>query len=268
MDHVNVHLLYDLAVNLEEVKYQLITDEPFIVFGARYALHIVQLFLHGDFIPLDGANEVELRAAADQLRSSLEVLVNHCAFKERDAPVSQKVKDAVAFSMGNFKSRLELDAGRLSLYFVPQRLAYDTRTLLDDAVRAFIAPAILPDEAKADIMEAGRCLAFQLPTAVAFHMLRATEGVIRLYLWLLGGVIPEEPNWQKYIDAVGATGKAPRHTVARLHRLRDLERNQLMHVTTRPLLTIEEGAELFEYAKDAINAMSLHISRLFKEAQS
>jgi hypothetical protein len=50
--------------------------------------------------------------------------------------------------------------------------------------------------------------------------------------------------------------------VGRLHRLRDLERNQLMHVTLRPLLSRAEGLEVFEYAKDAINVMCMDMTRL------
>ena len=36
-----------------------------------------------------------------------------------------------------------------------------------------------PDIAKIDLAEAGRALAFELPTAAAFQLLRATEQVLR-----------------------------------------------------------------------------------------
>ena len=40
--------------------------------------------------------------------------------------------------------------------------------------------------AKSDLEEAGKCIAFELPTAAAFHLLRATESVLReFYLKLI-----------------------------------------------------------------------------------
>ena len=39
----------------------------------------------------------------------------------------------------------------------------------------------LPPIAQFDFGEAGKCIAFERPTAAAFHILRATEGVLRFY---------------------------------------------------------------------------------------
>lgn len=39
----------------------------------------------------------------------------------------------------------------------------------------------MPDIAQYDFMKAGKCVAYELPTAGAFHILRGTESTLRLY---------------------------------------------------------------------------------------
>ncbi len=59
----------------------------------------------------------------------------------------------------------------------------DVDKLLDD-VSALFSPRIfqlMPDIAQYDFMEAGKCIAYELPTAAAFHILRGTESTLRLY---------------------------------------------------------------------------------------
>jgi hypothetical protein len=276
MYHVNVYFLYSLAVTLYELQAALEQNRHLYAgYSASHRAGTLRLLLHGDFVPLDGADQADLKRTATQLLHVLSELAEYgdpsSGKMNQLAPERTRIPGALQHryvdALERFSSRLDHDSGRLSLYFVPQRLAYNTQTLLDNAERAFVCPHVLPDEAVADIKEAGRCLAYGLPTACAFHVLRAAEAVMRMYLWLLGGTLPDTSEWAPLIDAIGVTKKAPKHLVARLHRLRDLERNQLMHVTLRPLLTPSEGAEVFEYAKDAINAMTLHIDRMMTEVR-
>lgn len=57
-----------------------------------------------------------------------------------------------------------------------QKLLYDVPSLMGPGT--FIA---LPDIAKRDLMEAGRCIAFERSTAAAFHLLRGTESMLRRF---------------------------------------------------------------------------------------
>ena len=78
--------------------------------------------------------------------------------------------------------RKTLDAeieGFEAFVVTPKRL--DIKKLLDD-IPSLLAPDIfelLPDIAKYDLTEAGKCIAFERPTAAAFHLLRGTEATIR-----------------------------------------------------------------------------------------
>ncbi len=59
----------------------------------------------------------------------------------------------------------------------------DTKKLLDDVASLF-APnmfSTLPDITQYDFTEAGKCIAFERPTAAAYHLLRGTEAVLRFF---------------------------------------------------------------------------------------
>jgi hypothetical protein len=62
-----------------------------------------------------------------------------------------------------------------------KRFAVDR--LLND-VASLMSPGIydaLPDVARYDFGEAGRCIAFEAPTAAAFHLMRGTEDVLKYF---------------------------------------------------------------------------------------
>ncbi len=59
----------------------------------------------------------------------------------------------------------------------------DVDKLLDD-IPALFSPRIfhlMPDMAQYDFKEAGKCIAYELSTAAAFHILRGTESTLRFY---------------------------------------------------------------------------------------
>jgi len=65
---------------------------------------------------------------------------------------------------------------------------FDIKRLLGDVASLF-APGVyrqLPEIARYDFSEAGKCIAFERPTAAAFHILRGTEAVLRhFYLTMI-----------------------------------------------------------------------------------
>jgi hypothetical protein len=67
--------------------------------------------------------------------------------------------------------------------FTPTPKRLDLTRLLSD-VSSLFAPDVfnaLPSGARYDFSEAGKCIAFERATAAAFHILRATEDVLRFY---------------------------------------------------------------------------------------
>jgi len=132
-----------------------------------------------------------------------------------------------------FEITLNADLAIANLYVTTRKGAYDTLTLAEEGLAAF--PAGLADkvpEAVSDAKQAARCLAFDLPTAAAFHMHRSHEAVIRAYCKAIVAdkkAIPEDKraqeHWIKAIESVSGTEKI----VAALRDIKDLHRNPVLH---------------------------------------
>jgi hypothetical protein len=154
--------------------------------------------------------------------------------------------------LDEFDTTLGVDLDALSLYYVPPRLAYATDKLIDEGLAIFpeSVHVALPKEARADIKEATRCLAFGLPTAVAFHILRAAESVMLAYFDVLSLTLPNERSWAAYIRALNTRQDLPDGLTSRLGDLRKYERNELMHPAK--FLKDDEAYDLFDYVKSAM----------------
>lgn len=126
---------------------------------------------------------------------------------------------------------LAVELGRAPIFFVTRTGAYDTRTLIAGASATYDDyDWNIPLATRMDTDEAGRCMAFSLPTAAGFHIARATETVIKLYMTTYGCAAPKESqrNWAHYVDALKTAG-APETICNQLHQLRILHRNPLSH---------------------------------------
>jgi hypothetical protein len=110
----------------------------------------------------------------------------------------------------------------------------------------------LQEPTKLDIRQAGRCLAFELPTAAGFHIMRATESILRDYYVAHVGKKPKTRNWGKYIADLKTSSANPK-TVAVLDQIRTLHRNPTIHPEV--VLSGSEAQTLFGIAQSAITAM-------------
>lgn len=115
----------------------------------------------------------------------------------------------------------------------------------------------LPLIAQKDLAEAGRAIAFDLPTAAAFHTLRATEAALRsFYLRTVKrGRIREPRMWAGMTNALRARNNPPPAVL--LNNLDSLRIN-FRNPTQHPEMTYEmdEVQDLFALAVDAINRMA------------
>lgn len=99
-----------------------------------------------------------------------------------DNTLTTKGASTLVQIMRDIRLTLEAELQGFDAYVVTPK-SLDTNKLLSD-VPALFAPDVfdvLPDLARYDFKEAARCIAFELPTAAAFHTLRGTEGVLRAY---------------------------------------------------------------------------------------
>lgn len=82
-----------------------------------------------------------------------------------------------------FETILAAECQVLDTYFISKKGVYSTADLVDHAHYHVPEPTRgkLPNQTKADFDQAGKCIAFDLATAGAFHLLRGTEAVLREY---------------------------------------------------------------------------------------
>jgi hypothetical protein len=105
---------------------------------------------------------------------------------------------------------------------------------------------------------AGKCLAFDLATACGFHSLRAVELMILRYLRAFDAKTDNLKTWFDYVKAVEEAeceGRKPSRKVAQmLDRMRDLDRNPLMH--PRDTLDVTQADMLFSLAAITVVEMA------------
>jgi hypothetical protein len=148
----------------------------------------------------------------------------------------------------------------------PQQIGiYDTPSLIERAEQ------ILPDSTRAkleksvvsEIREAGKCLAFGLSTASAFHMMRATEAVMHQYYVRVCTPSSDATltSWGAYIAELRKRlrpDKTDDEVTAMLQQVKDDHRNLIMHPEV--VLSAEDAFALFDLAKAVISVIAARLA--------
>lgn len=172
-------------------------------------------------------------------------------------PVSEAAK--------KFETVLAAECQVLDTYFVSKKGAYSTADLIEHAHTQVPKPIRdkLSDQVKADLDQAGKCIAFDLATAAAFHLLRGTEGVLREYYnCVVPGIkraVPKMRNWGAYIKLLKEHGAEQRVT-SLLDHLRESYRNPVLHPEEN--YTDARALVLFGVCVSALVMMVEEIERL------
>ncbi|NYF50099.1 hypothetical protein [Tunturiibacter gelidoferens] len=98
--------------------------------------------------------------------------------------------------------------------------------MLPDGIRSQLSK-----DAVDDFRQAGRCLAFNLGTAAAFHIARATEDVIRKYYTVVVGTVPpvKMRSWGVYHKNLSKCAKSNSKVLGWLDHIKDEYRNPVLH---------------------------------------
>jgi hypothetical protein len=109
----------------------------------------------------------------------------------------------------------------------------------------------LPELTRYDFTEAGKCIAFERPTAAAFHTLRGTEGMLRdFYLATVKRNRLKVLNWKPMLDQLAARSQPPPQPLLdHLDHIREHFRNPTQHPETT--YDIDEAQDLFSLCVDA-----------------
>jgi hypothetical protein len=153
---------------------------------------------------------------------------------EESDPVLDDKAEIVSEAALVFESVFKNDSPSMSIFSTEGKGIYRMDRLIDSADEHLPVAARkrLPKQARTDLVAAGRCLAFNIPTATAFHMWRALEVVFGAYYVSITGKTFEEAkvhrNWGEYIKAL-VEARADKKITDNLDHIRAEYRNPVMH---------------------------------------
>ncbi|MEV4335708.1 hypothetical protein [Streptomyces sp. NPDC049590] len=145
--------------------------------------------------------------------------------------------------------------------FVVTDKRYPVATLLDRP-SDLMAPGVydaLPVIAQHDFKEAGRCIAFELPTAAAFHLMRGTEDVLKYFYCKIVRQKRAALMWGPMVKSLRERKRnaPPSVLLNNLDNLRVEFRNPTQH--PEKVYDIHEVQDLLSLSIDVVNRMMKHL---------
>ncbi|CAO4195738.1 hypothetical protein [Methylorubrum extorquens] len=173
-----------------------------------------------------------------------------------DEPVASFQLYSVKRTYDQYKIALLAELGVMPSYFVMPKGGFDTNSLLEngwlifpDSVRSKVPEALF------DLGEAGKALAFDMPTACGYHLFRATESVLRKYYITVTGnsTHPKVRNIAVYLNAMRQKRLGDEKVLSALDQLSKLHRNPLIHLDVT--LSLDEAIAAIGMARSVVTAM-------------
>ena len=181
---------------------------------------------------------------------------------DKSSVLSRQQATELTTICGTLRSTLEAELQTLEAFVVtPKR--FDVDKLLND-VGSLMSPRVfsaLPEITQYDFTEAGKCIAFERPTAAAFHLLRGTETVLRhFYLTLIRTKRVSPLLWGDMVGDLRIRKKTSKHTTLynNLDNIRHSYRNPTQHPDA--IYDIHESQDLLPLCFEVITRMTKIIS--------
>ncbi len=230
-------------------EYLQVARKGRLIHGDAHILDNVQWFLSR----LDEFHLVVTRRAARKL----------VEFKETvgESPADHKLTEQEASELRTIMKDLDTTfraeaAGNVAFIVTDKRI--DVNKLISD-MPALMAPGVfdaLPEIAQYDFQEAGKCIAFELPTAAAFHIVRGTEGVLKQFYCSIVKRSRAKLMWGPMVKSLDQRKfKRPSDALLRnLDNIRVSFRNPTQH--PEKIYDIQEVQDLFALCIDVVNRMA------------
>ena len=268
MKKLNTHSVYILGqrvqalTNLKHTEGMTLDDIFFPLLRAEMA---IRGQVRGEFFSssLKRSAGVILRAI-----HALGIPENDAFEAKTDAPIQSFQLNFLTQRAKDFEIVLANELPGLATYSVSPKGIFSTDDLITNAELQVPETyrSALSEKAKADIQQAGKCLAFELPTASAFHMWRGVESVMDSYYealttksFLDAGITR---NWAAYIKSLEAA-KAEEKITVFLEHIREEYRNPISH--PNEMLELDEAFALFGPALSVIGQMLKGILEIRKQ---
>jgi hypothetical protein len=155
-----------------------------------------------------------------------------------------------------FRTVLLGDLSVAPSFLVSAKDSYDTIILIEAGLKLF-PPSLMAKapEIEKDALEAGRALAFELPTACGFHTFRVTESVVRRYWDAVSNnkARPDPQTLGKFAAEMNDGKFGDAKVIEAIKQMTKLHRNPLIHPEV--ILTSEEAIGILGMARSVISAM-------------
>jgi hypothetical protein len=194
-----------------------------------------------------------------ELQAEIDAVTNFLAVGGGPAEHFAQHKSAIADRANRLNALLVGDLGHQPVFHVFPKRAYDVSILTSDATQIFSQQVrdFLNEEENFNIREAGRCLAFEVPTAAGFHLFRALDSILQRYVRVVRGSLPKNRNWGQYIKCLDEAGVDKKITGV-LFQIKEFHRNPIVHPEKR--LDVEEALSLVGIAESALSMMVAEIN--------
>ncbi|WP_420961117.1 hypothetical protein [Brucella sp. IR073] len=243
--------LFDTVMRLEGLSQLAPGPRSSIIFPMFVADQALDELLNRSFF---SSSIRSSRVAGDQLTARLHFQLQSHQMTE---VVDEFAIAGITTAYQTFKAAFLAEVGVFPSYFVTQKAGFDTHTLLMNGEAIFPAHLVTKvPEAKLDVQEAARALAFELPTACGFHTFRIVESVLRRYYTALSGdaEIPEDKRSLGGVLHLMKQGKiGDPNVISALQQIKDLHRNPLAHPDVS--IELEEAISIIGMSQSVITFM-------------
>ena len=175
--------------------------------------------------------------------------------KAENEKLTKEQATELAKIMRELRPTLLAEARGTLAYIISER-RFPIERLVDDISGLFANGVLdlLPEIARQDFAESGKCLAFERPTAAAFHMLRATEAVLKKYYCERVKRKRSDLMWGAMVQSMKSMPrKFPPVIANQLDHIRHGFRNPTAHPEKQ--FDIDEAQDLLSICIDATNRM-------------
>lgn len=200
-------------------------------------------------------NELDLRVTEKAADPLMDIVL-----EALDQPEGATVDDALAGRIREAIERMDatLDAElKLTSAYILTRKRFATPDLIKTPGNLLGTGMyeLLPEISQFDFASGCRCVALEQPTAAAFHLMRAVEGVLRFYYCKVvkrGRV--KKQMWHEVVQHLGRRNDAPPRTLLdSLDNIRANFRNPTQHPEAR--YNLDEAQDLLALSAEVINRM-------------
>jgi hypothetical protein len=202
------------------------------------------------------------RAAAEAFLRAVQLLITNMQH-DVERTLTQMEVSALIVCKDQLENNFEREYRNLSVFTVTPKGLYDTRLLIEKGEEKFLETtrSVFNPRVIYDLQQSGKCLAFEVPTAMAFHVMRATESLIKKYYEVLAGKPWPYPqrDWGKYIAELEKFPDVNVVITGRLKEIKNLNRNPLIH--PEEIVPMEEAPVIFDLCNGVIFYMAEEIRK-------